>query len=113
MDHKFFLRFATRIASSNSAGPEEYRSAISRSYYAADHEVLEFLRIHAKLEPVGKGDSHASVKYGLMWADNTDADQIINSVQSIVSTPTRLAAVVKAITDWSKTQAAIGKLRAV
>src|SRR5438105_1193140 len=39
-----FLRYADQIGQDSSLGPAEYRSAVSRAYYAAFHSALEFLR---------------------------------------------------------------------
>ena len=39
-----FLNYADQIAKNNSLGPAEYRSAVSRAYYAVYHSAQAFLR---------------------------------------------------------------------
>lgn len=76
MNHRDFLQFAKTLASTSTPTPAGYRSAISRSYYAAYHEALEFMKTHARLEPIGKGDRHSQLKAGYMEAKIADAKLI-------------------------------------
>jgi uncharacterized protein (UPF0332 family) len=63
-----FLQYADQLAQNNAVGPAEYRSAVSRAYYAAHHSARSFLQAVKILAPAGHGD----VWNALLSAQDTD-----------------------------------------
>lgn len=59
-----FLTYAEGIAGSNAFGPAEYRSAISRAYYAVYLAARDWLRAHG-IKIVG-GNEHQKLKVFLL-----------------------------------------------
>ena len=76
MDPNDFLHFARKLAGTTPSGAAEYRSAISRSYYAAYLVIVSFVKDFARLEPMGGSDKHSTIKLSLMGCTDTDVKKL-------------------------------------
>jgi uncharacterized protein (UPF0332 family) len=63
-----FLRYADHLARDSALGAAEYRSAVSRAYYAAHHSARAFLRAVGIKAP----DSHGAVWNALLSSQDAE-----------------------------------------